>query len=99
MHQESNIILAKPSGITLEQHVSNVVSEANIILSNVPFVPLKYSDIVCKDLQKRLEIVCKVHDDGKKHPKWQNACQLDYKVFLAQKEKGGQANPSGTNIM
>lgn len=99
MYQENNIILAKPSGITLGQHVSNVVSEANMILSNVPFVPLKYNDIVCKDLQKRLEIVCKFHDDGKKHPKWQNACQLDYKVFLAQKEKGSQANPSGTNIM
>ena len=99
MCQESNIILAKPSGITLEQHISNVVSEADMILSIVPFVTQKYHDIVCKDLQKRLEVVCRLHDDGKKHRKWQNACQLDYKAFLAKKENGGQDNPMGVNIM
>lgn len=99
MHQENNIILAKPTGITLEQHVSNVISEADMILSIVPFVTQKYRDIVCKDLQKRLEVVCRLHDDGKKQRKWQEACQKDYKVFLNQKEKGCQANPIGANIM
>ena len=102
MNQENNIILAKPSGITLEQHVSDVVSEANMVLSSVPSVQKKYLDIVGKDLQKRLEIVCKLHDDGKKHPKWQNACQSDYSLFLEQKRinvNSNQVIPIGTNIM
>ena len=102
MNQENNIILAKPSGITLEKHVSDVISEANMVLSSIPFVQKKYFDIVGKDLQKRLEVVCKLHDDGKKHPKWQNACQLDYSAFLEQKRtytNSNQVFPNGTNIM
>lgn len=102
MDQKNNIILAKPSGITLEQHVSDVISEANMVLSSNPFVQKKYFDIVGKDLQKRLEIVCRLHDDGKRHPKWQNACQSDYSVFLEQKRRSTDSNlviPIGTNLM
>lgn len=102
MYQENKTILAKPSGITLEQHVSNVVSEADMIMSTVPFVPQKYRDIVNKDLQKRLEVVCRLHDDGKKDPKWQQACQLDYEDFIRQKRtnaKNAQTILTGKNLL
>lgn len=102
MNLTDNIILAKPSGITLEQHVFDVISEANMVLSTVPFVSSKYFSLVGKDLQKRLEVVCKLHDDGKKHPKWQTACQLDYKIFREQ--VGSNSNdthivPQGKNLL
>lgn len=101
MSFESNIILAKPSGVTLEQHIFDVMTEANMILSLFPYVIWKYRNFVDKDLQKRLEIVCKLHDDGKKHPKWQNACRKDYEDFLKKKKdnhKEQTKTADGTHI-
>lgn len=101
MNLANNIILAKPSGITLEQHVFDVMTEADMILSQIPYVISKYQQIVGKDLKNRLEVVCKFHDDGKKHPKWQTACKSDYEDFL--KKKNGisdntKISPDGSHI-
>lgn len=82
--------LAKPSGITLAQHVANVVSEAQRILETKPFVIEKYRKRTNYDLSQFLLEACKYHDDGKKHPRWQTACQQDYQFFLDwQKQNGG----------
>lgn len=75
-------ILAKPSGITLEQHTQEVVSEGKKLLERTPFVVQKYQERIGKSLAIRLERVCQYHDLGKKSPKWQNACQKDYTAFL-----------------
>lgn len=46
-----------------------------------------------KSLARRLELVCKYHDDGKSFSKWQLACQRDYKEFLTwQSQHGGDFN-------
>jgi len=83
-------ILAKPSGITLEQHTQEVVSEGKLLLEQTPFVVQKYQERVGKSLAIRLERVCQYHDSGKKAPKWQNACQKDYEAFLRwQSQYGG----------
>lgn len=83
-------ILAKPSGITLEQHTQGVVSEGKLLLEQTPFVFEKYQERVGKSLAIRLERVCQYHDLGKKAPKWQNACQKDYEDFLQwQSQCGG----------
>lgn len=83
-------ILAKPSGITLEQHTQGVVSEGKLLLEQTPFVVQKYQERVGKSLAIRLERVCKYHDLGKKNPKWQIACQKDYDAFLQwQSQHGG----------
>jgi CRISPR-associated endonuclease/helicase Cas3 len=79
------MILAKPSGITLKEHVDNVVAEANSIINSFPFVFEKHGI----NLAKRLLGACKFHDDGKKHPRWQNACQKDYQIFLDWQKKNG----------
>lgn len=83
-------ILAKPSGITLEQHTQGVVSEGKLLLEHTPFVVQKYQERVGKSLAIRLERVCQYHDLGKKAPKWQTACQKDYEAFLQwQSQYGG----------
>jgi CRISPR-associated endonuclease/helicase Cas3 len=82
--------LAKPSGITLEQHTQGVVSEGKLLLEQTPFVVQKYQERIGKSLAIRLERVCQYHDLGKKNPKWQIACQKDYDAFLQwQSQHGG----------
>ena len=82
-------ILAKPSGITLEQHTQGVLSEGKLLLEQTPYVVQKYYERVGKSLATRLERVCQYHDLGKKTAKWQNACQKDYEAFLEWKSKHG----------
>jgi CRISPR-associated endonuclease/helicase Cas3 len=83
-------ILAKPSGITLDQHRENVMSEGRLLVEQAPFVFQKYLDRTGKSLARRLELVCQYHDDGKSTSKWQIACQKDYEEFLNwQSQYGG----------
>lgn len=73
--------LAKITGITLEQHCNDVISEAAKLCSNIPVTKKKYRDLVGKDLRQRLEVACQLHDDGKAEPHWQNACIKDADSF------------------
>jgi len=83
-------ILAKPSGITLDQHRENVMLEGRLLVEQTPFAFHKYSDRIGKSLARRLELVCRYHDDGKSTSKWQIACQKDYEEFLNwQSQYGG----------
>lgn len=75
-------ILAKPSGILLNDHINNVLVQANIILNCFPFYESKYKELTDKDLRKRLSGSVKFHDDGKKLDRWQNACKRDYENFV-----------------
>jgi CRISPR-associated endonuclease/helicase Cas3 len=84
------ILLAKSSGVTLQQHTDNVVEQGNYIIESFPFTMQKYQTMMGKDLSKRLRGACQHHDDGKAHPKWQEACYEDYHKFLDwQKKHGG----------
>lgn len=74
--------LAKPSGVTLRQHIENVLAEGNDIRTCSPLTFEKYQRITKKDLSKRLNGAIKHHDDGKKHPIWQESCRKDYNAFL-----------------
>lgn len=84
-------ILAKPSGITLDQHRFDVMSEGELLSKEMPFVFDKYENLVGKSLLSRLICVCKFHDDGKAEI-WQVACQKDYEAYLKWKQK----NAGGT---
>ena len=84
-------ILAKPSGITLEQHISDVIQEAMMICDNFPATCEKYQKIVGKDFRKRLEISALYHDIGKKDIKWQTACQADYVDYCQWRRKHSEA--------
>jgi CRISPR-associated endonuclease/helicase Cas3 len=89
MEQNNKTILAKPSGITLEAHVSNVITEAKKVEQVHPFIFRKYQDRLEKSLSARLEKAIEYHDLGKKHPKWQTACHKDYEAFKAWQKKNG----------
>jgi len=100
-------ILAKPSGITLDQHRQNVVSEGALLVANTPFVLQKYQEQTGKNLSRRVELVCQFHDEGKElSDKWQIACQQDYDDFLNWQLKNNGENfkdysikeDAGTNI-
>jgi len=76
-------ILAKPSGIPLDEHRQNVVSEGALLVANAPFVHQKYQAQTGKNLARRIELICQIHDEGKGiSGKWQAACQKDYENFL-----------------
>ncbi|WP_217651566.1 CRISPR-associated helicase Cas3' [Mariniphaga anaerophila] len=82
--------MAKPSGITLEQHTQGVMSEGKLLLEQTPFVVQKYKQRIGKNLFNRLKVVCEYHDVGKKAEPWQSACQKDYEAFLEwQSQHGG----------
>lgn len=76
-------ILAKPSGITLDVHRQNVISEGYLLIYNSLFTREKYQRLTGKDLARRLDLACQFHDEGKELSKdWQRACQKDYEDYL-----------------
>lgn len=81
MKNNKDKILAKPSGILLQDHVENVLEEGLYIQQIFPISFDKYYKIINKDLSKRLNGAIKFHDVGKAYPKWQNACQKDYENY------------------
>lgn len=89
MNNTDYSILAKPSGVTLEAHVSNVMTEAGKVEKVHSFVFQKYQDRVGKSLNARLEKAVEYHDLGKKSEKWQSACRKDYELFANWRAKNG----------
>lgn len=81
-----NYILAKPSGITLEQHRSDVVSEVSDICQIFIGTCEKYKKLTGKDLAMRLSVSAKWHDNGKACPKWQEACRKDFHNYQLWKQ-------------
>ena len=79
-------LLAKPSGITLEQHKLDVMQEGRALCQS-QFLIDKYKLFTNKDLGKRLLLVCEYHDWGKRNEQWQSACQKDYESFLANQDQ------------
>ena len=82
-----NNILAKPSGITLGQHRSDVVSEVFDICQIFIGTCEKYKKLTGKDLAMRLSVSAKWHDNGKACPKWQEACRKDFHNYQLWKQK------------
>ncbi|MEM6396715.1 MAG: CRISPR-associated helicase Cas3' [Bacteroidota bacterium] len=74
--------LAKPSGITLEDHTEHVVDRAKEILTAWPFLADKYHRLTGKDLKHELLQAAQYHDTGKRHNKWQTACQADFSAYM-----------------
>ncbi len=74
-------LLAKPSGITLQEHVKDVLEEGSYIQKSFPNTFKKYFLLIQKDLGKRLDGAIKFHDAGKEHTRWQEACRKDYELY------------------
>jgi CRISPR-associated endonuclease/helicase Cas3 len=74
--------LAKPSGITLDDHINNVISEGDSLISEQFTFVEKYKKFFNKDLKIRIETVCRLHDFNKIDTIWQTACQEDYNKFM-----------------
>lgn len=74
-------VLAKPFGITLEQHALDVMLEGEAILLNCPSAQQKYVEMSGRSLEDRVSFICKYHDLGKETPQWQIACQKDFETF------------------
>lgn len=77
------MLLAKPNGITLEEHTRHVREEAARLLDARPFSEQKYARLTQKNLRECLDFCALWHDAGKEHPKWQAACQADYALWKA----------------
>src|SRR5215210_2552221 len=70
--------LAKPSGVLLENHIGNLLEEAERILATRPFVINKYRKRTGEDFSVSLKQSARWHDKGKEHPDWQIPCQKDH---------------------
>ena len=76
-----NIILAKTSGLSLEEHTKNVLNQVDNICITLKNVDFKYKNIFGKSFIERLSCVAKYHDEGKRNSIWQNACQYEYNIY------------------
>ncbi len=81
MKEKSKIVLAKPSGILLEEHAEHVIAEGHLLTSNLPASCEKYERLVGKTLTRRVELACKWHDEGKRSVTWQTACRKDFQRY------------------
>ena len=70
-------VLAKTNGVTLDAHTKHVVDEARQWLDAFPFLEAKYWARTGEDLRSQLLKAAEVHDQGKRHPDWQDACRKD----------------------
>src|SRR5947209_4382539 len=75
------IPLAKPTGITLDEHVGNLIAQAELLFKSRSFVLDKYRKFTGEDFASAVRDSAKWHDAGKKHPHWQTPCQLDYAKY------------------
>ena len=82
--------LAKPTGVLLEDHIRNLLSEAEQILATRPFVTSKYRKRTGEDFSLLLKQSARWHDEGKKHKKWQDACQKDFEEYQRTGKNQGQ---------
>lgn len=83
------IPLAKPTGITLDEHVGNLISQAELLFARRPFVLDKYRKFTGEDFASAVRDSAQWHDAGKKHPHWQDYCQKDFEEFqrLSESQK------------
>ena len=70
--------LAKPSGIALTDHTRHVREQVAAVLRARPFLIFKYAQRTGHNLLTLADACACWHDEGKKHPRWRQACRLDY---------------------
>lgn len=80
-------MLAKPTGISLEEHVQNVQQEAGRILEVRPNLAVKYARLTGHSLRELLEVAVQWHDEGKKDKQWQEPCQKDFAAYNSMQDK------------
>jgi len=88
-------VLAKPTGVALDEHISNLLGEVSQLVASRPFVCQKYKELVGENLEKEIKLSARWHDEGKKDKVWQDACQLDYEEFLRTGKYGYNLKKSG----
>jgi CRISPR-associated endonuclease/helicase Cas3 len=88
------IPLAKPTGITLDEHVGNLITQAELLFECRSFVMDKYRKFTGEDFASAVRDSAWWHDAGKKHPHWQTPCQLDYVKYqtFSDREKKKKKN-------
>jgi CRISPR-associated endonuclease/helicase Cas3 len=73
--------LAKPTGITLADHTRHVRDEMRAVLAARPFLVYKYAVRTGQNLLVLADACARWHDEGKQHPSWQKACQVDFAEY------------------
>ncbi|MFL6215836.1 MAG: CRISPR-associated helicase Cas3' [Blastocatellia bacterium] len=75
------IPLAKPTGVTLGEHIRNLIAQAELLFKSRSFVLDKYRKFTGEDFASAIRDSAQWHDAGKKHPHWQDCCQRDFEIF------------------
>src|SRR5438105_16774 len=92
------IPLAKPTGITLSEHIGNLIAQAELLFKSRSFVLDKYRKFTGEDFAAAVIDSAQWHDAGKKHPHWQTPCQLDYAKYRNLSEWEKKKKNFATNL-
>jgi CRISPR-associated endonuclease/helicase Cas3 len=88
-------ILAKTDGTTLKAHTRHVVEQARAWLDAFPFLETKYRKQTGDELRPQLLEAADLHDEGKRHPKWQVPCQKAYEEYKRTGSAGTHLRDAG----
>ena len=75
------LYLAKPTGVTLDEHIGNLLAQAESLLKSRRFVLDKYREFTGEDFASGVKDSARWHDEGKKHPHWQDYCRKDFEAL------------------
>lgn len=81
LQTNDKIILAKPTGIPLDQHIANLLTQAEMLFAGCPIVLKKYRRLTGEDFAAAVKHSARWHDEGKKHSDWQTPCQDDWEDY------------------
>lgn len=86
--------LAKPTGLTLEEHIGNLLKQTKVALKMRPFVVRKYLEMTGEDFAAAVKQSARWDDKGKEHPIWQNACRSDFEIYQTFSEAEKKSLPN-----
>lgn len=70
--------LAKSTGLPLEEHNLHLLQQCDQIFPAHAFACSKYAERTGQNLEQLVRLGIRWHDEGKKHPKWQEPCRRDF---------------------
>lgn len=78
-------VLAKPTGILLEDHVQHLLDELQELKALRGTLAKAYAQRCGDALWPKVELAIRWHDKGKASKRWQDACQEDWQAWRAGK--------------
>jgi CRISPR-associated endonuclease/helicase Cas3 len=76
--------------VYLDDHIRHLIEQVDVVLTPRAFVRQKYEARTGEDLRQNVTQSARWHDEGKKDPQWQTACQKDHEITKATGKESGR---------